>query len=78
MYGQTYHCWKKEGHGFVYLKNAMKQSCDSYFYEIARRLGVDKLSKTAKQFGLGKKVFENLFDNEKNGLVPSTIWKKML
>ena len=76
MYGQTYHCWKKEGHGFVNLKNAMKQSCDSYFYEIARRLGVDKLSKTAKQFGLGKKVFENLFDNEKNGLVPSTIWKK--
>jgi penicillin-binding protein 2 len=76
MYGQTYHCWKKEGHGFVNLKNAIKQSCDSYFYEIARRLGVDKLSKTAKQFGLGKKVFENLFDNEKNGLVPSTIWKK--
>ena len=41
MYGQTYHCWKKEGHGFVSLRNAMKQSCDTYFYEIARRLGVD-------------------------------------
>ena len=48
MYGQTYHCWKKKGHGFVSLRNAMKQSCDTYFYEIARKLGVDKLSETAK------------------------------
>ena len=76
MYGQTYHCWKEKGHGYVNLKNAMKQSCDMYFYEIARRLGVDKLSETAKKFGLGKKVFNNLFDNEKNGLVPNTLWKK--
>ncbi len=76
LYGQTYHCWKKEGHGFVDLREAMKQSCDSYFYEVARRLGVDKLSETAKKFGLGKKVFDNLFNNEKNGLVPSTFWKK--
>ena len=76
MYGQTYHCWKKKGHGFVNLRNAMKQSCDTYFYEIARRLGVDKLSETAKKFGLGEKVFQNLFDNEKKGLVPNTFWKK--
>ena len=76
MYGQTYHCWKKKGHGFVSLKNAMKQSCDTYFYEIARRLGVDKLSETARKFGLGEKVFENLFQNEKKGLVPNTEWKK--
>ncbi len=76
MYGQTYHCWKKEGHGFVNLKEAMKQSCDTYFYEIARRLGVDRLSVTAKKFGLGNKVFNDLFENEKNGLVPNTLWKK--
>ena len=57
MYGQTYHCWKK-GHGFVSLRNAMKQSCDTYFYEISRRLGVDRLSETAKRFGLGKKFLE--------------------
>ena len=76
LYGQTYHCWKKEGHGFVNLKEGMKQSCDTYFYEVARRLGVDKLSETAKKFGLGKKVFGDLFDNEKNGLVPNTQWKK--
>jgi len=76
MYGQTYHCWKKEGHGYVSLKNAMKQSCDSYFYEITRRLGVDRLSETAKKFGLGKIVFDGLFENEKSGLVPNTEWKK--
>ena len=76
MYGQTYHCWKKEGHGFVSLRNAMKVSCDTYFYEIARKLGVDRLSETAKKFGLGDKVFGNLFNIEKKGLIPSTTWKK--
>ena len=54
----------------------MKQSCDTYFYEIARKLGVDKLSETAKKFGLGKKVFGDLFDIEKSGLIPNTQWKK--
>jgi len=76
MYGQTYHCWKKKGHGFVSLRNAMKQSCDTYFYEIARKLGVDKLSETAKKFGLGEKVFGDLFSIEKKGLIPNTQWKK--
>ena len=76
MYGQTYHCWKKKGHGFVSLRNAMKQSCNTYFYEIARKLGVDRLSETAKKFGLGEKVFGELFEIEKKGLVPNTQWKK--
>ena len=43
LYGQTFHCWKEKGHGVVSLNNAMKQSCDTYFYEIARLLGVDRL-----------------------------------
>ena len=76
MYGQTYHCWKKKGHGFMSLRDAMKQSCDTYFYEIARKLGVDKLSETAKKFGLGDKVFDDLFKIEKKGLIPNTQWKK--
>ena len=76
MYGQTYHCWKKKGHGIVDLKSAMKQSCDTYFYEIARKLGVDRLQKTALDFGLGQKVLNEIFSNEKKGLVPSTQWKK--
>ncbi|WP_415299629.1 penicillin-binding protein 2 [Candidatus Pelagibacter sp. Uisw_134_02] len=76
MYGQTYHCWKKKGHGVVNLKSAMKQSCDTYFYEVARKLGVDRLKKTAIKFGLGKKVLDETFNNEKKGLVPDTEWKK--
>ncbi len=76
LYGQTYHCWKKQGHGFMNLRNAMKQSCDIYFYEVARKLGVDKLSETAKKFGLGKEVFGDLFSIEKRGLIPNTQWKK--
>ena len=76
MYGQTYHCWKKKGHGVVSLKNAMKQSCDTYFYEIARKLGVDRLKETSLKFGLGEKVLNETFNNEKKGLIPDTKWKK--
>ena len=76
MYGQKYHCWKKKGHGYMSLHNAIKQSCDIYFYEAARLLGVDKLNLTAKKFGLGEKVLGGEFLNEKKGLFPSTEWKK--
>ena len=76
LYGQTFHCWKEKGHGVVDLKNAMKQSCDTYFYEIARQLGVDRLKKTSIKFGLGDKVLNDAYANEKKGLVPNTDWKK--
>ena len=76
LYGQKYHCWKDKGHGFMKLRNAIKQSCDTYFYEVARRLGVDRLNVTAKKYGLGKKSMQGLFLDEKEGLVPSTKWKK--
>ena len=76
LYGQTYHCWKKEGHGVVNLRDALKQSCDTFFYEMSRRLGVDRLNVTARRFGLGNTVFKNLYSEEKRGLVPSTKWKK--
>jgi penicillin-binding protein 2 len=76
MYGQTYHCWKKKGHGVVNLRSAMKQSCDTYFYEIARKLGVDRLKETSVKFGLGTKVLNETFNNEKKGLIPDTKWKK--
>ncbi|WP_435166934.1 penicillin-binding protein 2 [Candidatus Pelagibacter bacterium nBUS_28] len=76
LYGQTFHCWKEKGHGLVNLKDAMKQSCDTYFYEITRILGVDKLKITAEKFGLGKKVLGEYFENEKQGLFPDTNWKK--
>ena len=76
LYGQTYHCWKKKGHGVVNLKKAIKQSCDTYFYETARKLGIDRLNLTALKFGLGNKVLNDSYLNEKKGLVPSTKWKK--
>ena len=76
LYGQTFHCWKEKGHGWVSLNNAMKQSCDTYFYEAARLLGVDRLKVTAEKFGLGKKVLGDYFVNEKKGLFPDTKWKK--
>ena len=76
LYGQTFHCWKEKGHGWLSLKNAMKQSCDTYFYEVARLLGVDRLNITAEKFGLGKKVLGEYFDIEKKGLFPNTKWKK--
>ena len=76
LYGQTYHCWKEKGHGVVDLKDAIKKSCDTYFYEMSRRLGVDRLNVTATRFGLGNRVFDDLYFEEKKGLVPSTKWKK--
>ena len=74
LYGHKYHCWKDKGHGFLRLREAIKQSCDIYFYEVARRLGVDRLAVTANKFGLGKKVFD-ILDEERTGLVPTTKWK---
>ena len=74
IYGHKYHCWKEKGHGFMRLREAIKQSCDIFFYETARRLGVDRLAETANKFGLGNKVF-NMLDEERSGLVPTTQWK---
>ena len=75
LYGEKFHCWEKKGHGFMNMRSAIKRSCDVYFYEIARRLGVDRLSVTAKKFGLGEKVLEG-FKEERSGVVPNTTWKK--
>ena len=74
LYGHKYHCWKEKGHGFLRLREAIKQSCDIYFYEVARRLGVDRLAETANKFGLGNKVLD-ILNEERTGLVPTTQWK---
>ena len=76
LYGHTYHCWKEKGHGYMDLRNAIKQSCDTYFYEASKRLGVDRLNVTARKFGLGHRVLNGVFKDEKKGLFPSTKWKK--
>jgi penicillin-binding protein 2 len=75
LYGEQFHCWEKKGHGIVNLRKGIQRSCDVYFYEVARKLGVDRLSETVKKFGLGKKVLNN-FVEERPGVVPNTKWKK--
>ena len=75
LFGEKFHCWKKKGHGIMNMRSGIKRSCDVYFYEIARRLGVDRLSETAKKFGLGRRVLNN-FSEERSGVVPNTLWKK--
>jgi penicillin-binding protein 2 len=74
LHGERFHCWKKKGHGLVGMRTALKKSCDIYFYEVSRRLGIDRLAATAKKFGLGNKVLQN-YSEEKAGVVPNTKWK---
>jgi penicillin-binding protein 2 len=75
LHGEKFHCWEKKGHGIVDLRKGIQRSCDVYFYEVARKLGVDRLSETAKKFGLGKSVLSD-FTEERFGVVPNTKWKK--
>ncbi len=75
LHGEKFHCWKKKGHGYMNMRDGIKQSCDIYFYEVARRLGIDRLSETAKKFGLGKRVLKGFLE-ERSGVVPNTVWKK--
>ncbi len=75
LYGEKFHCWKKKGHGLVDMRKAIKESCDVYFYEVARKLGIDRLSQTAREFGLGESSIDGFFE-EKNGVVPNTKWKR--
>jgi penicillin-binding protein 2 len=69
-----FRCWKKEGHGQVDLKRALVESCDVYFYEVGKRVGIDKIAKYAMALGLGKTSGINLV-SEKKGVVPSSEWK---
>jgi len=75
LYGQEFYCWKDGGHGRINLKDAIKKSCDIYFYEVARLLGVDRLAETIRKFNFGQTTLKD-FDEERKGLVPDTKWKK--
>ncbi|WP_353683419.1 penicillin-binding protein 2 [Thermodesulfovibrio sp. 3907-1M] len=70
----TFGCWKKEGHGPVNLRKALVESCDVYFYELGRILGIKKIHKYATLLGLGSSTGFN--SDEKSGLVPDDEWKK--
>ena len=74
-YGRTFRCWMPNGHGVVDLHKAIVQSCDVFFYQVGRRVGIERLSRYAKMLGLGAQTGIDL-PSEEGGLVPSPEWKR--
>ncbi|MCB2054577.1 MAG: penicillin-binding protein 2 [Geminicoccaceae bacterium] len=70
-----FHCWKEHGHGRIALNQALAQSCDVYFYDVARRIGVDAIAAMAERFGLGHELGIDV-PGERPGLIPTRAWKK--
>ncbi|WP_374146386.1 penicillin-binding protein 2 [Sphingomonas sp. 28-63-12] len=70
----VFHCHKRGGHGALDMKNAVMQSCDIYFYEMARRLGYDRIAPIARLVGLGQK-FDLPFASQRFGTMPDPAWK---
>ena len=74
-YGRDrFHCWKRGGHGWVDGRKALQVSCDTYFYEMATEVGIDKIAEVARRMGLGHKLDFEL-NEERPGLVPDKGWK---
>jgi len=71
---RSYRCWQKRGHGYMDLHRAIVQSCDVYFYNLGKLLGVDKIAEYARGFGLGSPTGIDLY-REKGGVVPTRQWK---
>jgi len=71
---RTYRCWQKKGHGMVNLHRAIVESCDVYFYNLGKMIGVDKLAWYAGQFGFGAPTGIDL-PRERAGLIPTKAWK---
>lgn len=67
-------CWQKNGHGTLSLHRALVESCDVYFYEAGKRLGIDRLASYARELGLGKETGLQMVA-ERRGLIPDTRWK---
>ena len=73
--GRRFHCWKRGGHGHVDLQNSLKQSCDVYYYDLALKVGMDKISAMAQRFGLGIK-HDLPMSAVAAGLAPDRAWKQ--
>jgi penicillin-binding protein 2 len=74
-YGRRFHCWKKGGHGRLDLEGALMHSCDVYFYALGQRLGIERIAKHARAFGLGSRTGIDL-EGERRGLVPDEAWSQ--
>ncbi|MDE0308477.1 MAG: penicillin-binding protein 2 [Acidiferrobacterales bacterium] len=72
---RKYRCWKEVGHGRMDYRSATAQSCDVFYYELAKRLGIDRMSAFMSQFGFGEATGVGL-QNEKPGILPSKDWKR--
>ncbi len=70
-----FHCWQRHGHGSLDLRSAVKLSCDVYFYEVAKRVGIDRIAAMANRFGLGTDL-EIELPGTKKGLVPTRAWRQ--
>ncbi|MFI4947681.1 MAG: penicillin-binding protein 2 [Alphaproteobacteria bacterium] len=70
----TFHCWRKGGHGTLHLRDAIKESCDVFFYETARRTGIDRIAAMAHRFGFGAPLGLDI-PGERGGLMPTREWK---
>jgi penicillin-binding protein 2 len=75
FYGHPFDCWLEGGHGALSLFNAIRYSCNVYFYNVARRMGIEEIAAFAQKLGLGAKTGIDL-PGEKEGLVPTPEWKK--
>ena len=71
-----YHCWEKKGHGSVDLYGALKHSCDTYFYQIALRIGIDAIKNMALKLGLNQKYMDDVLAHEMPGIIPDRHWKE--
>ena len=74
---RRFHCWKRHGHGLQGIIDAHQNSCDVFFYDIAKRVGVDRIAAMANTLGLGDKTGIDL-PAEKNGVIPTRAWKRAL
>ena len=72
---RTWHCWKKGGHGWVDMHDAIKKSCDVYFYEVAKLVGIEDLAELYKRFGFGQH-WELGMTGGRTGVVPNDEWKR--
>lgn len=72
---RTFRCWKRGGHGAMDMHNAIKNSCDTYFYHLCNRAGVDRIARVAKSLGFGQ-AYEIGIAGQSSGTVPSTQWKR--
>jgi len=72
---RTFHCWKRQGHGRMDMRDALKHSCDTYFYEISQVIGIDAIADVARRLGLGES-YDISIGGAISGIVPNGAWKK--